>query len=85
MMNFYHRNLKHAAEVQAPLLKFMRDSRRNDKPLIPWDSEAESAFERVKSGLANGTLLSHPARNASTRLVTYASNFGMGASLEHYL
>ena len=63
----------------------MRDSHKNDKRLIPWDSEAESAFEQVKSDLANATLLSHPVRDAPTRLVSDASNFGIGASLEQWL
>ena len=84
MVNFYRKNLKHAAEIQAPLQKFLCDSRKNDKRLIPWDTESDSAFERVKQDLANATLLSHPALDAKTRLVTDASNFGMGASLEQW-
>ena len=83
MVNFYRKNLPHAAQVQAPLQKFLTDSRKNDKRSISWDSEA--AFNQVKNDLANATLLSHPARNAEVRLVTDASNFGMGAALEQRL
>ena len=82
MVNFYRKSLKHAAEVQAPLQRFMRDSRKNEKRSILWDSVAESAFEQVKSDLANATLLSHPSCDTPTRLVSDASNFGVGASLE---
>ena len=34
MVNFYRKSLKHAAEVQAPLQKFICDSYKNDKRLI---------------------------------------------------
>ena len=85
MFNFYRRSLKHAAEDGAPLQKFVRDSRKNDKRFIPWDSEVESAFEQVKSDLVNAILLSHSARDTPTRLVIDASTFGMGASLEQWL
>ena len=77
MVNFYRRNLRHAAEVQAPLQKFMREFRKNDKRLIRWDSEAESAFERVKSNLVNANLVSHPARDAPTRIVSDATEFDL--------
>ena len=85
MVNFYRKNLKNAAEVQAPLQEFMRDSRKNDKRQISWNTDAESAFEQVKQDLTNAALFSHPAYDAKTRLVTDASNFGMGASLEQWL
>ena len=85
MVNFYRRSHKHAAEVQAPLQRFVRDSRKNDMRLISWDCEAESVFELVKFDLINATLLSHPAHDAPTRLVSDASNFGMGVSLEQWL
>ena len=63
----------------------MRDSRKNDKRQIPWNANAESAFEQVKQDLTNAALLAHPAHDAKTRLLTDASNFGMGASLEQWL
>ena len=85
MVNFYRKNLKNAAKVQAPLQEFMRDSRKNDKRQISWNANAESAFEQVKQDLTNATLLYHPAYDANTRLVTDASNFCMGASLEQWL
>ena len=53
---------------------------KNDKRQIPWNANAESAFEQLKQGLTNAALLAHPTHDAKTRLVTDASNFGMGAS-----
>lgn len=82
MVNFYRRSLPRAAEAQAPLNQFLCDSRKNDKQEIPWDTQSEAAFERVQRDLANATLLAHPSHDAETRLVTDASDFGMGASLE---
>ena len=82
MVNFYRRCLPHAAERQAPLQDYICESRRNDKREIPWNARAEAAFHQVKEDLINATLLTHPAQNAETRLVTDASQIGMGASLE---
>ena len=85
MVNFYRKSLPRAAEIQAPLQKFLRDSQKNDKRPVAWDPEADAAFEKVKHDLANATLLSHPSRDAKIRLVSDVSNFGMGASLEQLL
>ena len=85
MVNFYRKSLPRAAEIQAPLQKFLCDSRKNDKRPVIWDPEADAAFEQVKHDLANAAILSHPSHDAKIRLVTDASNFGMGASLEQYL
>lgn len=82
LANFYRRNVKNAAQIQAPLNNFLRDSRKNDKRVIPWDSLSKAAFEQVKHKLANATLLSHPSVNAEICLITDASNTGIGAALE---
>ena len=63
----------------------MRDYRKNNKRQISGKPYAESAFEQVKQHLTNAALLYHPPHDAKTRLVTDASNFGMGASLEQWL
>ena len=85
MVNFYRRSLPHAAEAQAQLQQYLCDSRKNYKRQIPWNSLTEAAFERVKNDLANVALLAYPSQDAETRLVTDASDFGMGASLEQRL
>lgn len=71
-----------AAHTQAPLLNFLHNSKKRDKRVIPWNSESESAFEKIKNDLANATLLVHPKMNAEIRLVTDASDLGIGAVLE---
>ena len=85
LMNFYRRSLRHAAKVQVPLHSYLGESHQNDKQEIIWTQEAEKAFNKIKQDLANVTLLSHPAPNAGTRLVTDASDSGMGTSLKQKL
>ncbi|XP_033212473.1 uncharacterized protein LOC117170061 [Belonocnema kinseyi] len=75
MVNFYRIALPHVAEIQAPLNKYLRDSKKNDKREIPWNPETEDAFEQVKNSIANDTLLSHPAHESSGVLITPQSQF----------
>ena len=82
LVNFYRRSIPHAAQTMAPLHSYLGESRRNDKREIIWTPEAEEAFVKIKNDLANATLLVHPTINAETRLVTDASDSGMGACLE---
>lgn len=82
MINFYRRCLRNAAQSQAPLLVFLKNSKKRDKRIIEWSEATESAFETIKKELANATLLVHPALNAEIRLVTDASDTGIGSVLE---
>lgn len=82
MVNFYRRNLPKAAAAQAPLNVYLRDSKKNDKREIVWTSEAEEAFVRIKTDLANAALLVHPKIGAKLRIVSDASDFAAGAVLE---
>ena len=54
LVNFYRRSLPHAAQIQKPLLKFIHDSKKNDKRKIAWCTETEEDFEHVKRDLVNG-------------------------------
>lgn len=60
----------------------MHNSKKRDKRVIPWDPHTEKAFESIKNELANATLIVHPVSGAEVRLVTDASDIGMGAALE---
>ena len=82
LINFYRRSFPHATESQAPLNAYLCDSRRNDRRPIVWNQQAEGAFTRVKNDLANAALLAHTDSAAETRLVTDASDSGMGTALE---
>ena len=85
MMNFYRRNLPHAADVHAPLLVYLTDSKKNDKREIVWTAEAEDSFKKAKSDLIKATLLSHPCIDAEVRVVTDASDTSKGAVLEQFM
>lgn len=82
MINFYRRSLPHAAQSQAPLLEYLKDSKKRDKRVIPWNETSEGAFEIVKNELINAALLVHPNEKAQVRLVTDASDAGIGAAVE---
>ena len=63
MANFYWRSLPRAAAAQAPLNKYLQNSRKNDKTEIAWTAEAETAFRQIKENLANAAILAHPLRH----------------------
>lgn len=85
MSNFFRRSMRHAAHHQIPLLQYLKNARKNDKRIIPWNCETNKAFEEVKNDIINATLLIHPSETAETRLVTDASDTGMGAVLEQLI
>lgn len=82
IINFYRSNIPHAAELQAPLHELLLDSKKNDKRPVPWSSVSEKAFSDVKNSIVNAASLNHPSNESETRIVTDASDFGMGAALE---
>lgn len=82
MINFYHRNLPRAAEIQVPLNAYFKKSRKNDLTEIIWNAEAEQAFEEIRKDLANAALLVHPRAGAELRLLTDASDVAAGAVVE---
>ena len=84
MLNFYRQSLKHAAEIQAPLHKYLIGSTKKDLRPIEWTPEAETAFDQCKQQLANATLLHYPLMNAKLCLQCDASNLAMGAVLEQW-
>lgn len=47
-VNFYHRDIPNAADMQASLNKYLKDAKKNDKRPIIWTTEATEAFEKVK-------------------------------------
>lgn len=82
MVNHYHRCIPRASRLQAPLNKFLINSKKKDKTPITWNSEAEQAFDTIKETLAQVALLAHPASNAELRLVCDASDTFVGSVVE---
>lgn len=82
MVNFYRRNVPHAARAQVPLNSLLVDSHKDDKRIIMWSNELIEAFEKTKNGLADAAMLVHPHIGAKLRIVSDASDLAMGAVLE---
>ncbi|GFY45311.1 transposon Ty3-I Gag-Pol polyprotein [Trichonephila inaurata madagascariensis] len=78
ILNFF---LPKAAHIQAPLHDFLKNSKKNDKREIQWTKEAINAFKECKNQLDNVTLLALPSQDADLALMTDASDFGLGVSL----
>lgn len=82
MLNFYHRFVPHAAEIQFPLLKFVKGNKKNDKTKIEWDESSRMAFLNCKQSLASHTLLAHPIPLAEMKLMVDASEVALGAVIQ---
>lgn len=85
MLNYYRRCLKGAANNQAVLNSYLKNTHKGDKRAIMWTQEAEDAFESCKTALANAALLAHPAEAIPLILTADASNVAIGASLEQHV
>lgn len=48
MVNYYHRFIKNAAEIQATLYDLVAGKKKKDKSEIPWSEETKSVFENAK-------------------------------------
>ena len=90
MINFYHRFIPRCSELARPLYSLLKshNTKKNSKKSIPiasWGKQEEKAYNNLKKSLAKVTTLSFPDHNASTRLVTDASETAVGAVLEQYI
>ena len=78
MINYYHRFLPDIAPKLAPL----HAASAGRGKAITWTPECQTAFEKVKSALAQATLLHHPKPDAATSITVDASDVAIGAQLE---
>ena len=62
--------------------QFLHDYRKNDKRKIQRNPNSKAAFNKIKTKVANIASLAHPFPNAQTRIVSDASDTGIGAVLE---
>lgn len=81
MCNFYRRFMPHAAQHQTAIQALIIGNKKNDKTVLKWTPEAESAFQQCKNDLINATCLAHPAPEAELILATDASDTAVGAVL----
>lgn len=84
MVNFYRRNIPHAAAIQRRLqLLITSNVRKNNTPVV-WTPDAEAAFGEFKAALAKATLLAHPAVGARIVLSIDASDVAIGGALHQW-
>lgn len=81
MLNYYHRFIPRAAEIQSTLYAFINSKKKNDQSKIDWHEEAINAFEACRECLATSTLLAHPVTDAEIFLMVDASSVSVGAAL----
>ena len=86
MINYYHRFLKNAAEILAPLNDFLAGYKKSFRnQLIRWTKETKDAFVRAKEALANATFLCYPKPSAELAIFCDASAIAVGGVLQQYI
>ncbi|GBL54341.1 Pro-Pol polyprotein [Araneus ventricosus] len=74
MLNFYRRFLPNAADTQASLHEFSKNSKKNDKRPVSWTDDTLAAFEKCKADIIN-------AANQQLSIMVDASDLAIGAVL----
>lgn len=82
-INYYHRFIPNAAQLQAPLYDLVSSVKQKDGKL-QWTQDTRDAFEKSRNALANTIHLAHPIPDANLRISTDASNTAVGAVLEQF-
>ena len=83
MVMFYHRFLPHCAHTLAPLHDLAHASNARNANLT-WTDACISAFNNIKTILADATLLVHPDPNAHTSVAVDASSTALGGVLQQH-
>jgi len=80
-LNFYHRFIPNAAQMQAPLYDLAAEIQKRDGPL-QWSDDTQASFNVCRQALADTVRLAHMESDASLCLNTDASNIAVGVVLE---
>ncbi|BHF60044.1 hypothetical protein SprV_0100300500 [Sparganum proliferum] len=81
MVNFYRRFLPNCADLMLPLTNLLS----GPKGPLELRGHALTAFERIKTSLADATLPTHPAPEAPLSLMVDASTVAVGAVLQQHI
>ncbi|BHF80139.1 hypothetical protein SprV_0702326300 [Sparganum proliferum] len=81
MVNFYRRFLPNCADLMLPLTNLLS----GPKGPLELRGHSLTAFERIKTSLADATLLTHPAPEAPLSLMVDASTVAVGAVLQLHI
>ena len=80
MINYYHRFISNCSQHLAPF----HDLLAAPKDKVEWTPELEQAFTSVKNAVQQECILKFPNAAAPLRLVTDASDVGVGTILEQF-
>lgn len=80
MINFYHRFIPKAADILHPLNDLLKSKTKE----LDWSTSTTAAFRRVKTLLAEATMLNHPIPDSPTCIMTDASDVAVGAVLQQF-
>nr|VZI23685.1 unnamed protein product [Spirometra erinaceieuropaei] len=81
MVNFYRRFLPNCGDLMLPITNLLS----GPKGPLELRGHALTAFERLKTSLADATLLTHPAPEAPLSLMVDASTVAVGAVLQQHI
>jgi len=83
-VNYYHRFIPNAAQLQSPLFELASSVKQKDGQLH-WSPETRLAVDQSRNALADTLFLCHTSTDAELRLCTDASNTTIGAVLEQFI
>lgn len=82
MINFYRRFIPLAAQHQASLCEYLKNSKKNDNRIISWTDDASNAFTTCKELLKSAAILAHPVASAKLALMVDASDIAVGGVVQ---
>ncbi|GBM78124.1 Retrovirus-related Pol polyprotein from transposon opus [Araneus ventricosus] len=83
MLNFYRRFLPNAADTQASLHEFFKNSKKNDKRPVSWTDVTLATFKKCKADIINAATLTFHAPNQQLSIMVDAL-IGYRSRPSHY-
>lgn len=84
MVNFYRVCIPHASNHQSTLNDLLKSKIKGNQAII-WDETSSEDFSKIKTQLANATLLAHPCSTARRSLTCDASDNAIGAVIHQHI
>ena len=82
VINFYHQFIPNVAATLAPINALIRPKRRGASTNVVWTTEAQNAFNLIKTEICHVTELQYPIEGAKLSLAVDASDDAVGAVLQ---
>lgn len=85
MINFYHRFLPNAANLQLPLNTALQGYSKKDNSTITWTPAMTMSFNKLKQTLAQRSILAHPVTDAVLSISADASDKAIGGTVQQLI